>query len=246
MQERGGGREAAARLRPTRREFELVRDVFVRVGSRSRAMPGTTIGIDFWIRHLGQRQVGRSALRTVRRPVDGGSCQWVPECNPLAYHEQAVCLHVISGRWSDAQAFSGAPEQHRITERLGRRKQQQPPRVTREQLELSSEAALDPSRKVLRSERPKATRQLRRCQPSRQLQQRQRISAHLGNDPIADSFIQLESHRRTEQRARVSIAYALQGELGQMLQRIAGLTRREHDPDRVCLQATGDEGQRQR
>ena len=91
-----------------------------------------------------------------------------------------------------------------------------------------------------------AARQLRRGQPAWQLEQRQRISAHLLDDPVADALVQLEPHGRAQQRAGVSVTQAMHLQLGKMLKLLPGFPRCEHEPDPLGQQAMGDERQRLR
>ena len=246
LQERGRGGEAAARLRPDGRAFELRSDLLVRSCRRSSQMPRSAVRIDVPIGRLRQREMGGPAFLHRRRPVDGGACQRVTEGHALPDRQQPVRLHVSGDRRLDAECFGRAPQQQRIAERLRRRQQRQTPRVVGERLELADEALLDPSREALRAQQAEAARQLRRRQASRQLQQRQRIPPRLGDDPIPDSLVQVEAHRRAEQRAGVPVAHAVHLQLGDVLELLARLARGEHDPDRLRQQAAGDEGERQR
>jgi hypothetical protein len=126
----------------------------------------------------------------------------MPEGHPLADRQQSLSLRVARCRRRDAEPLGRAPEQERIPDRLRRRGQQQKPRVLRQRLEPTDKALLDPSRKRVRLEQPEPTGQLRRRQPPWQLQQRQRVAVRLLDDPIAHSLVQLEPHRRAQQRAR--------------------------------------------
>ena len=209
-------------------------------------MPRAAVRIDVRIGRLRQCEMGGPAFLHHRRPVDGGACQRVAERHALSDCQQPVRLHVTGDRRLDADCFGRAPEQQRITERLRRRQQRQTPRVIRERLELSDEALLDPSGETLRPQQTEAARQLGRRQASRQLQQRQRIPPRFVDDPIPDSLIELESHRRAEQRAGVPIAHAVHFQLGDVLKLLARLARGEHDSDRLRQQAAGDEGEDQR
>ena len=246
LQERSGGGQAAARLRPDGRALELQGDLLVGSRRRSGQMPGTAVRVDVPIGLLRQCEMDRPAFLRPRRPVDGRARQRVTEPRLLADREQPARLDVIGGRRRDAELRGRAPEQQRIAERLRRREQQQAPRVVGVRLELPDEALLDPSRETLRAQQPEAARQLRRREASRQLEQRQRIAPRLGDDPVPDPLVELESHRRAEQRAGVPVAHAAHLQLGDVLELLARLACGEHDPDRLRQQATGDEGERQR
>ena len=154
LQERGRGGEAAARLRPARRELELARDLLVGPGGRSGQMPRATIRIDVAIRHLRQRQVGRPALRRRRRtgrrpsaPADGGRSR--------ARSSASSPSVASTARRRDPEAFARALQEQRIADRLGRRDEQQTPRVVGEGLEPPDVALLDP---LARDRAPPASR----------------------------------------------------------------------------------------
>ena len=65
---------------------------------------------------------------------------------------------------------------------------------------------LDPLRQIAGAAgRPKPPASCVGVRPSRQLEQRQRVAARLGDDPVADPPVQREAHRRVEQRAGVAV-----------------------------------------
>jgi hypothetical protein len=92
---------------------------------------------------------------------------------------------------------------------------------------------------------PNPSSQLRRGQPSRQLEQCQRIAACFGDDPVAYALVELERHRRGQQGTGVSVAQAADLEPGHVLELVTRLARSEHESHTLCPQATGDEGERQ-
>jgi hypothetical protein len=98
----------------------------------------------------------------------------------------------------------------------------------------------------LRCNQPETPCQLRRRQAARQLKQRQWITVRLRDDPITHSLIQHKTHRRSQQRAGVAVAQALDVQLRDVLKLVARLTRGEHDPNRLSKETPGDKGQRQR
>ena len=247
LQERRRGGEPAARLRPAGRALELHGDLLVRSRRGRSQMPRTTVRVGLSIGRLRQRQMDRPAILHRRRPVHRRAHQRMPERHPLADRQQPVRLRGLRGRRPDPEPLGRAPQQQRIADRLRRRDQQQTPRVLRERLESSDEALLDPSSQRLRAQQTEAARQLRRRQPPRQLEQRQRIPARLGDDPVPDPLIQLEPHCRARAtRGRRRCAPRRTSSSGTCRSSLARLARGEHDPDRLRQQATGDEGQRQR
>src|SRR5262249_45965102 len=82
------------------------------------------------------------------------------------------------------------------------------------------EARLDPPRKLLRIHPPETDGQLAGRQPTRQFQQRQGIATRLGDDPVPDPLVQHESHRRSQQRARIAVDEAANLHLGQGTERL--------------------------
>ena len=66
-------------------------------------------------------------------------------------------------------------------------------------------------------------------QPARQLQQSERIPARLGNDPIQHALIQPSRQDGLQQRPRITMAQGLDAKLRQTRERVAQLSRREHD-----------------
>ena len=71
-------------------------------------------------------------------------------------------------------------------------------------LEPPQEALLDPPRQRLRAEQAEPAGQLRRAQPSRQLEQRQRIAPRLGHDPITHAAHRADCRRPSPSSARAS------------------------------------------
>jgi hypothetical protein len=99
-----------------------------------------------------------------------------------------------------------APQQGHVAGRFGRGGQQQPLCLARKRPELPVKAGLDAAGQRPGVGKPETARQLRRGQPAWQLQQRQRVAARLGDDPVAHLRVQPLADRRGQQRARVDIA----------------------------------------
>ena len=135
------------------------------------------------------------------------------EGHALSEREQPVRLRVHGGE-RDPESLGCSQQQQRIADRLSRRDQQQTSRVVGERLNPTNEALLDPPCEPLRLDEAEAARQLPCRQAPRELEQRQRITACLSDDPVSDSLIQLEPHRRAQQRAGVSIPHAIHLQLG--------------------------------
>ena len=81
-----------------------------------------------------------------RRPVDGGAHEWMAEPHARADLEQAGSRRRVERRPIDLELLRRAPHQRRVTERLGRRDQEQAPGIARQLVEPPQEALLDPAR----------------------------------------------------------------------------------------------------
>ena len=88
------------------------------------------------------------------------------------------------------------------------------------------------------------TRELGRRQPARQLQQRERIPARLGDDPLEDPLVEPSRQAGLQQRPRIAMAQGPDVQLRQPAERGARLARREHDRDPLRQQAPGNERER--
>src|SRR5919202_2325128 len=135
------------------------------------------------------------------------------EGHALSEREQRVRFRVRGGE-RDLESLGCSQQQQRIADRLSRRDQQQTSRVVGERLNPTNEAFLDSACEPLRLDEAEAPRQLPCRQASWELEQRQRITACLSDDPVSDSLVQLEPHRRAQQRAGVSIPHASHLQLG--------------------------------
>ena len=87
-----------------------------------------------------------------------------------------------------------------------------------------------------RAGEPEPARQLRRRHPPRQLQQRQRVAARLGDDLVADPRVQGPGQDRVQQRTGIVLAQTLDDEFRQSGQLIARHTSCEHQTDRFRLE----------
>ena len=135
------------------------------------------------------RRCDGAALLRRRRPVDRRAHQRVAEGHPLADRQQPVGLVRRRGaRCRAARAArhrsSGSPTGSAA--------------ATSSSSRASSGSASSRRRKLSSirpgsasaSSSPKPARQLRRGQPARQLEQRQRVAARLGDDPVADPLVE--------------------------------------------------------
>ena len=209
-------------------------------GCRCGQMPGATVGVDL-------RSVASASARwTARR------CSWSPSDTPPsapADDGTSPARRSPATRRVSASAAGGPIPSRSAARHSSSGSPTGSAAATSSRRRASSESASSDGRSSPRSvpasacalDQAEAARQLRRRQPPRQLEQRQRVAACLGDDPVADPLIQLEPHRRAQQRAGIAIAHALHLQLGQVLKLLARLARGEHDRDRLRQQATRDE-----
>ena len=78
---------------------------------------------------------------------------------------------------------------------------------------------------------------------ARQLEQRERVAARLGEDPRPHALVQRRADDRREQLARVRVRQSLESQVRQprQLVELERLAHREHEHDRLGLQAPGHE-----
>jgi hypothetical protein len=152
-----------------------------------------------------------------------------------------------SGRvLADPELLEGAPQQGRVADRVGRRREHESSRVGRERLEPSQEAALDAAGQRRRIRQAEAARQLGRGQAAWQLEQRERVAARLRDDPLAHPLVHGPHDRRLQQRASVVVGQATDDQLREPveLDAVAGLAHREDQRDALGQEPAGDERQR--
>ena len=237
LQERRGGRDAAARLGPAGRPLQLAGHLLVgpggrvrrdarpadrgpaarrsprpardgRRGARARAPPGR--------RPSAPADAGTAPARRSRPgpPPAAGSAASSPIPSRSAARHSSVTSPTGSAAASSSRrcvsAGSGSSRRRKL---CSIRLRQRP-----------------------RAGQPEPAGQLRRGQPARQLEQRERVAARLGDDPIADPRVERPGDRRVQQRAgrrrRPSPSIT---QLRQPVERglVAGLAHREHQPDRA-------------
>ena len=122
------------------------------------------------------------------------------ECDLLAERQWPCCLPGIGRCGGEIESLGCSPQHQLIPQWLRCREQQESPSVISKIGDATTEALLDLPGQPLRVRQPEPARQLRRGQSAWQLEQRERVSAHLSDDPPPDSFVQLEAHRGAQQR----------------------------------------------
>ena len=249
LQERGRRRETTAALGPACGLLKFGRNVLIRARRGLGPVPGPPVRIDSRVGGLGQRAVQLLPRLGRCRPVGRRAHQRMPEPHPRAELGQPR-LRCRPGRpGADREPPGRPPHQHRIAGRIGRRQLHQPPGLRGQRLQLPPEALLDPPVQRYRAADPEPARQLRRRQPSRQLQQRQRVPVRVGDDPVPDPRVQRPGQpgqHRLQQRPRIALGQALHHELRQPGHVLARDPRREHQAHRVGRQPPRREPQRLR
>ena len=244
-QESGRRGQPAARPRASGRPLELEGDLLVGCRCRCGEVPGTTVLVYLGVRHLRERPVYRPALAERRRSIDRRAHQRMQERHAFADHQQPLGLVRSRGREPDAESLGRAPHEQRVVDGLRRSDQQEQTRLLGERLESPQEALLDPPGQRVRPCQPERARQLRRRQPPRQLEDRQRVASRLRDEPVADALIETARDDRRQQGARVVLREPCEPELGQP-QQLAPADRvahAEHDRHRLGQQPSRDESE---
>ena len=170
------------------------------------------------------------------------------EAHPGAERDQLCRLRRRDGVGSDPESLGRPPQQRDVADRLGRRREHQPLGPGRERFEAPQEALLDVAGQRPRVGKAESARQLGGRQTAGQLDQRERIAARLGDDPVPDPLVEHSGQRRGEQRTGVAVRDPLDGQLRQTGEpiRVAGLADGEHHRDPLREQAPCHERERLR
>ncbi len=107
-----------------------------------------------------------------------------------------------------------------------------------------AEALLDPGGQRQRRRQPETAGELGGRQPARQLQQRKRIPARLGDDPLEHGLVQPRRQDGLQQRPGIPASQRLDPKLREAGQSTAHLTRRERERDPLRQQAASHERER--
>jgi hypothetical protein len=160
------------------------------------------------------------------------------KCDAHAKLHQSVGLRRCGRVDPDAEPRRGPPQQLRVSGGLDRRREQQLPGRGRQLLDPPCEGLLDPVGDGRHVRQAKSGGQLRRLQAPGQLEQGERVSVGLGDDPVAHPSVEPARDDRGEQLAGVPGGQALDAELGEALElrRRAGLTDRDENGDGLRVQ----------
>ena len=229
FEERRGRRPAAAGQRPVRRPFQLARRPprpasaaacarcqARRSGSRSGSVTSARA-------RCTSRSVGR-----VGGPPGGRADQRVPEPHPGADLDQPATPPRRRGVHADAeplQRHATAAARHRPARRRRRAAADGCPPAAPRSAAGSPPRPGSASGVALCAPNPNASSAGR--QPARQLEQRQRVAAGLGDDPVPDPGVDRPGQHRVQQRPRVRLGQALDPQLRQAAEEllVAGAAR---------------------
>ena len=209
-----------------------------------RTVPGAAIRVDLGIGRVRQRAVSLAPLVGLRRPVHRRAHERMPEHHCTVQRQQAFRLRGVRGRLRDPKLLRRAPQKRRVADRFCCRQEQQPPRVAREPCQPPREALLDPGGQRQRCRQPETSGELGGRQPARELQERERIAACLGDDPLEHGLVQPRREDGLQQRPCIPAAQRLDAELREAGQSTIHLTRRERERDPLRQQAVSHERER--
>jgi hypothetical protein len=231
LEEGRGCGEAAPRLRPRCRTFELAGNLLVGRGCGLRAVPGAPVGIAIRVGGFREGAVDLAPLFQTSRSVHRRANEWMPEHQSGRQRQPLLRLKGLRSGLGDPEPLGRSPYERRISHGVGRSQEQQAPSVVWKPRQPSRVALLDAGGQGHRGRQAKSARELRRAQPARQLQQGQRIPVRLGDDPLQHAFVQSSWQDRLEQRPRMTMTQRRHVKLRQTGERVAQLSRREHERD---------------
>jgi hypothetical protein len=245
--ERRARREAAPGPRARGRVLELGGDVLVEPVRRVGAVPRAAIRIDLCIRGVGECAVDALALLRCGRAINRRPHERMPEADLRPELHARRRRRPCRGRL-DAQLGRRVPHEQRITNRLGRRDQEQDPRRLRERREPLPEALLDATGERGAAVQAEPAGEFVRRPAARELEQCERIAARLGDDPIAHALVERTCDDAFQQRLRIMVFQAMDDELRQPVETPLArrLTDGEDEADRLGLQTAGHKRQRLR
>jgi hypothetical protein len=168
----------------------------------------------------------------------------VTEHHRTVQRQQTFRLRGVRGRLRDPKLLRRAPQKRRVADRFCCRQEQQLPRVAREPRQPSRETLLDPRGQRQRRRQPETTGELSGRQPARQLQERERIPACLGDDPLEHGLVKPRRENGLQQRPCIPAAQRLDAELREPGQSTALVARCERKRDPLRQQAASHEHER--
>ena len=147
----------------------------------------------------------------------------------------------------DAEPVSCAPDERRVTRRLGRCQQQQPLCRLRQFTGALEIVMLELAREICGREKLEAACQLRCAHAPRQIEQSERVAAGFGDDAVADAVIEPPGDGAHEKGVRILLSQPAQQQLGQAVEIVPGirLADGDHDRDRFRQQPSRDKAEDQ-
>jgi hypothetical protein len=215
FQEGGSCGQSAARLGPPGRALQLAGDVLVGRERRVGLVPGPAVRIGLGIGGVGQCQMRASAFFRIHGAVDRRTQQRVAEGDLRAEVKQAIRLRWAYGLGWDAQHRDRSPQQSRLAGRFGCGHQEQPLCRGRKLLHAQPKTGFDPARHGSPAGKAEPAGQCRRGQFMRQLNQRERVAARLGEYPVPHAVIDRPADGRREQLARAVVRQSAQRQIRQ-------------------------------
>ena len=171
--------------------------------------------------------------------------QGMAEPNARAEVDQPRVLGGNHGGAVDSQLRRGPRDHSRVANGLGRGDVKKPLRLRRKRSHAAQETLLDAARQPPSLGQREAADKLGLSQPSRQLQQRERVAPRLGHDPVANLLVEPSRHHALQQQACIGVAETREHELRQAVEllHVTRVANREHHRDRLCVEPPRDERQ---
>ena len=208
-------------------------------------MPGSAVGIGLSIGRCRQRAVGSPPVGRGRRSIDRRPDEWVLEANPRVDLQQLLVDGGFCGARVDPKGARGMPEQRDVPGGLGGCQQHQLPGHVRQRSDTPEVVVLDLLRQISCIGKREAARQLGCAHAPWELQQRQRVAAGFGHDPIPDTIVEPARRDRRQQRAGMLVVKARDPQVPQALEvaRFVRLASREDDRHRLREQPSRNESE---
>ena len=149
----------------------------------------------------------------------------------------------VRGFRRDRQPLARPPQQHRVADRLRRRR----PAADAELRRRADQVAERSSPRSVLSAPARSAGRIRRRTPWPSIpvaaRESQRIAPSLSDDVVPDTLIHLERHHRAQQCSGVASTKPSTSRTGRSRSATPGSRGGEDDPDRLGQQATGDKAQ---
>lgn len=183
LEEGSGRRDPAAGMGARGRAFEPGGDLLVPPDARLRAVPRPAVGVK--IGHVCQGAVHPLQVVHVGRTPGGRAHQRMMEPHTSTELDQSSCLGQGRGIGPDPEPLDRAPQYGHVADRLDGRREEEQIWSRGKGLKSSKEPLFHTAGERRRVGEPESERQLCRRSAARQLQQRQRVPASLGDDLVA-------------------------------------------------------------